>query len=161
MTLTAFTSYDNVRAALGVTTKDLPDGTLGLSYYEDSLAEGLDDVHTSLVNAFEEAASADPQSDAQSRLVRSARLYATIVVAKAALPALRLAAPQQVTDGKAGMTRFNDPFIELERRIDDNCSRAKTKLDAALQEVLKAGSSRAARVWFSVINPDSDPVTGE
>lgn len=161
MALTAFTTYDDVRAALGVTTKDLPDGTLGLAYYEDSLIEGLDDVHTSLVQAFEEANSAEPQTQAQARLARSTRLYATLVVAKAALPALRMAAPQQVTDGKAAMSRFNDPLIELERRIDDNCAKARNKVDAALQLVLTSATTTVSRVWFSVVSPAEDPVTGE
>lgn len=160
MSIAAYTTFNDVRAALGVTPKDLADDTLALSYYEDSLLEGLDNVHPSLIQSFNEANSADPQSSAQARLTRSVRLLATLVVAKAAIPAMRMAAPQQVSDGKATLTRFTDPLVELERGIDKNYAQAKNRVEAALEALLVGNKGTTARVYFSVVSPGVDPVTG-
>lgn len=160
MALTAYTSYADVRAALGVTPKDLSDETLGLPYYEDSLVEGLDSVHSSLITAFDEATAAAPQSPAQSRLIRSFRVLATLIAARAAIPALRMAAPQQVTDGKAALTRFNDPLSDLTRALDDKYNQAKVRAEEALALLTVASTPSVPRVWFSAVTPSADPVTG-
>ena len=161
MALTAYTSYADVRAALGVSQKDLSDETLGLPYYEDSLVEGLDSVHSSLIPAFDESTATDPQTPAQSRLTRSFRVLATLITARAAIPALRMAAPQQVTDGKAAFTRFNDPLAELSRALDEKYNQARVRAEEALAQLTTSNSSTVPRVWFSAVTPGSDPVTGE
>jgi hypothetical protein len=83
-----------------------------------------------------------------------------LVVAKAAIPAMRMAAPQQVSDGKATLTRFTDPLVELERGIDKNYAQAKNRVEAALEALLVGNKGTTARVYFSVVSPGVDPVTG-
>lgn len=158
MPITAYTTYDDVRAVLGVSSKDLADATLALHWYSDALDEALDEVSPNLAQAFADASAATTPSAEQVRLIRSVRTFAATVVAKTATTAVRMFAPQHITDGKAAMSRFTDPIKELVKDIDAKYLDAREKVVAAL-----AGTTPAvtvARQWFSAVSPADDPVTG-
>ncbi len=160
MPITVYTTYNDVRAVLGVSSKDLSDDTLALNWYSDALDDELDGVHANLATFFSDASQAQPPSDKQVRLMRSVRTFAATVVAKAATTGLPMFAPQQVGDGKAMMARFSDPVRDIVKSVEKAYQAAKDKLVldvAALEEVSSTG---VARVWFSVVSPVDDPVTG-
>lgn len=160
MSITAYTTYDDVRAVLGVSAKDLSDETLSLAWYSDVLDEELDKVSSTLAQAFSTASSETTPSVAQQRLMRSVRIFASVAVANSATAALRMFAPQQVTDGKAAMTRFSDPVKELAKEIATKLQSARDAVAAALVAVETTSLTSTPRVWFSVVSPTSDPVTG-
>ncbi len=160
MPITAFTTYADVRAVLGVSEKDLSDSTLALDWYSDNLDEELAEVSATLADSFATASTATSPSPEQVRLVRSVRTFAATVVARTATTALRLAAPQQVTDGKAAMARFTDPLDRLAKDIEAKYQAAKAKVEAAALAVENVGNTSTSRVWFAVVSPSTDPVTG-
>lgn len=160
MSITAYTTFADVRAVLGVSEKDLSDSTLSLAWYSDTLDEELEEVSTNLVATFLAATSAVTPSEDQKRLMRAVRIFAAAAVARTATAAIRLAAPQQVTDGKAAMTRFSDPIKELTKDVEAKYLAARDKVAAALSAIISTGSGGGQRPWFSVVSPSSDPVTG-
>lgn len=160
MPITAFTTYADVRAVLGVSEKDLSDDTLALAWYSDNLDEAMAEISLTLADSFAVASQEATPSSEQVRLVRSVRTFASAAVARTATAALRLAAPQQVTDGKAAMARFTDPLDRLTKDIEAKYLAAKAKVEAAVVALENSGKVTTPRVWFSVVSPAEDPVTG-
>lgn len=157
MALTAYTSYDNVRAALGIPAKELADATLALSLYVNSLELALVAVDTDMITDF---TTASGQSTVASlAFVKSLNNFAAYYVAQMCSSLLLT---KSVTDGKAGFIRQSDRgYLDAMARLDRESSRAsadlRTKYDAY------AGTSTAVVVpptFLGVSTPSTDPVTG-
>ena len=61
MPLTDYTSYDEVRAALGVSAEELEDETLQLDFYSISLTAELEDIADTLVSGVLDVLLSDHQ----------------------------------------------------------------------------------------------------
>ena len=160
MAITSYTTYDDVRAALGVSAQDLQDSTLGLTLYDDALAMELAAISSGVEALFTVTNNSVSPTDAEKQFLRATRTFATYAVARELVPAMRMFAVQQVTDSKASMSRFSDPLATVSKDIEKKYQLAKDALNAALVSVNGAGSSGYQRVDLFVSSPSFDPVTG-
>jgi hypothetical protein len=158
--ITPYTSHDEVRAALGVTSDDLDDTTLDLPIYGNHLLMELEDVSLTLVSAYEAAYAAEPQSDLQVRLVAAVNMFATYSVAKHLSNSIPLFVAKQETDSKAGGTRFDTGYRETIASVAREYSRLRTYLETTLAAVGSSTSTSVRRNFFSVASPTSDPIAG-
>lgn len=164
MTLVEFTAYADIRAALGVAVAELKDDTLGLPLYELNLLEDLDDVDVGVIPAFKGVMAKSPasRSEAEERLYRSVRLFATYSVAKHLTSTLPLFSPKEITDGKASTGRYaGDPYKETIKKVEQLYEKWRTRLPDALSKVTSQSVvARGPRTLAVRSTPSSDPVLG-
>lgn len=160
MALTAFTSFDDIRAALGVSTDEIDDTTLSLPLYEYSLIGELEDVSLSLASDF--AALPPVLTDVQTRFKQSLVLFATYAVAKQLTVSLPLFSPKEIGDGKAHVTRYaQDPYKATIEAVLGEYERTKVRLSSAYLALTSATAApREFRSYFSSVPAATDPVTG-
>jgi hypothetical protein len=164
MLLTEFTSYAEVRAALGVSAAELPDATLATKVYLLDLKFALNEIGSTLVADFL-ALQEDPAPEAGSAeeaFVEATRLFATYCVAYHCVGALPIFSPKTITDGKAAQTRYSDaPYRDTVTKVTATFFRYR-RLLASMYAVLKGTTAPAqAPVSLAVASsPTPDPVTG-
>lgn len=158
--LTEYTTYDDIRAALGVSSDDLGDETLGLNLYENLLQGELEDVALTLPATYASTLAVASPTDVQTRFLQAASVFATFAVAKQLTTSLPMFAARQVTDSKAGVTRFDNPYVETIKAVSREYEKARARLAAALGAVGTTTTTATARVFMSVVSPTSDPVLG-
>lgn len=161
MELTDFTSYAAIRAVLGVTEKDLADETLEIPLYLDSLIVDLEDVSLSFLDAYTEAQEAPNPTPAQERFLRATRTFSTYSVAKQLVSSMGMFGVKTVSDGKATMTRFDNPLNDVLKRIMSDYERWRLRLEKSYEDLGHETSTGVDRPFLSVISPSYDPVTGE
>ena len=103
MSLLNYTTYDDIRAALGVSDEELEDGVLGLQLYEDSLSFELSDIHPDLDALHTTLESTPVLTSAQERFMAACRGFATYAVARSLTSTLPMFGPKSIEDGKARM----------------------------------------------------------
>lgn len=158
--ITDYTTYDDVRAALGVSVDDVDDTTLALNLYAASLEADLEDIDVTLPGTYATTAAIVTPTDAQSRFLQSAKLFATFAVAKQLTSALPLFAPKQVSDGKSTMDRFANPYKDVVATVNQQYDRFKNRLTQTLAAIGTTTSAATPLNFFSVVSPSTDPVTG-
>lgn len=162
MALIDYTSYDEIRATLGVPEDELEDATLSLPLYENYLRMELDDLgNGDAVEKFATIALVPEPSrtKAQQRLFELIQLYATYAVATQLASSLPLFSPKDISDGKAATGRFADgPYREVIKQNKDIYDRLRPKLEAALAAVDSGAATTVDRTFFVVSSPSTDPV---
>lgn len=163
MALSEFTTFGDVRAALGVTSDELEDATLSLRLYDFSLRADLDSINSELINTFRSIAAETNPTDDEIKLQEMVQLFSTYSVAKHLTTSLPMFSFKEVTDGKASDTRSSESYlatIELVGRLYDQY---RTELVRRLSTVLTGSpsvSAPALRSYVLVGLPSRDPVTG-
>ena len=164
MALTDYTTFNDIRAVLGVTTDDLEDSTLSLDVYVFDLEAELDDLEPSPHAAYKELREQDPDtmSDNERRFFQAVRLFSTYSVGKQLLTSLPMFAPKEHSDGKSSMTRFAlDPYKETIKRVEGGYDKMRERLINAFAGLTaSAATSATPRVFFLGSGLASDPVTG-
>jgi hypothetical protein len=160
MSILDYTSYDEVRAALGVSVSELSDDTLSLLMYEDALLADLDDIDDQLATTFATVQVEPTPTDAQTRFLRVTRLFATYSLAKALSATLPMFGPKSVEDGKARMERFADPYKATIASILAEYEKWRGRVQQAYIALGQSGTTATARPYFAVVSPASDPITG-
>ena len=158
--ITNYTSYDSVRAALGVSSDDLEDATLALDIYADALELEFDEVATNFWTQYVQAHDAATPTADQVKLLTVTRLFATYAIAKHLTGSLPLFAAKQVTDSKAGVQRFDNPFREVVKSIHDQYGTLRTRLANAVGTLISSSRTSVTPVYFAVASPSDDPITG-
>lgn len=159
MILTDYTTYNEVRAALGVSADDLEDVTLALALYANLLQADLEDVNIDLPATYATVKALTTPSAAQTRFLQAANVFATYAVAKRLTSSLPLFAAKQVTDSKAGVTRFDNPYKDVIAEVGKSYEQARNRLSQALGAIGSSGTTSTARVFLSVVSPGYDPIT--
>ena len=162
MALLSYTTYDDIRAALGVSSDEIQDATLSLSLYELNLTSEFEDIGLSLETDYATVAALSSKTAIQDRFLQATRLFSTYAVAYQATTSLPLFSPKDVTDGKAAFSRYADsPYKEVIKRVEQNYGKYKSRLEAAYA-ANNSGSAPSIATWpyFNVSVSDSDPVTG-
>lgn len=164
MPLLDYTTYDDIRAVLGVSTDELEDATLALGVYSTNLTVEFEDVDPEIVSEYGVVAaivSPAVRTAAQTKFYESTRLFATYAVAKQLGSGLPLFSPKDITDGKASQSRFADsPYRETLKKIDAYYGKMRTRLEEAYAGLSASTATTVVRNLFSVSRPSSDPVTG-
>lgn len=162
MLVTDYTTFDEVRAALGVSEDELEDAQLTLPMYEAILQVELEDIHISLPATYQTVQALTTRTDEQNRFVRSARLFATYAMARQLTTVLPMFSPEQVTDGKAAVrrTQQDNPYKTTIEAVAREYSRFKKYLEQSFAVINSASADTAQKVFLSVVAPASDPITG-
>lgn len=158
--LTDYTTYNDIRAVLGVSEDDLTDTTLALQIYEDYLTQELEDVDIDLPDTYTTTAALPAPTAAETRFVKACSLFATFSVARTLTASLPLFAAKQITDGKAQVSRFDNPYKDAIKSINEQYEVLKTRLIAALGAIGTITTAATVQRYFAVISPSVDPVTG-
>ena len=159
--LTTYTTYDDIRAALGVSDEDLEDSTLALTLYSDYLTQELEDVSLTLPETYATIKAKPSPTAQETRFLKACGLFATYSVAKMLTAALPLFASKQTTDGKAAVQRFENPYRDTIKNVLEQYSTMRNRLVAALAVIGASSATSTTRVYMSVASPSYDPVTGE
>lgn len=158
--LTDYTTYADIRAALGVSEEEIEDVTLGLALYDTLLSEDLLAVDPLLVSTFT-ALPSTGRTPEQARLAALTSLYATYAVAHRLTDSVELFGFLKVADGRASTERAKEAFDNLRTNIAAMLSRLRSTLLAALQLVVPSTVVTATTTsWVSSTGIALDPVTG-
>lgn len=171
MALVDFTTFDDVRAALGVSSDEIEDATLALAVYEFNLKDEMSEAgeeavaNSDLTSDYSTVAAKSPsdRTTAEQRLYETLRLFATYVVARHLTSALPMFAPKQQTDGKASLVRFtNDPYAQTVKAVTSLYDHYRARLIIAYARFKSLGTPvLTVRSYLSVVSPAVDPVTGQ
>lgn len=162
MNLLDFTSYDDIRAALGVSDEELVDATLALDLYSTNLEMELEDINLNLVTEYDavSAISVLARTTAQTRFYNLASLFATYAVARQLGGALPMFSPKDITDGKAATARFANPYKDTLKAIETQYGYAKGKLQDAYSALSAVTRASVTPVFMGISSPAYDPVVG-
>lgn len=166
MSLTAYCSLEEVRAALGVTDIELSDAVLSLPVYEIGLVRELNKVSASLLAAFS-TVSAIPdnvRTPEQDSLHDAVHLFSVYACARQVGFSLGVFAPKEVGDGKATMTRFSsDPYKDTLDRVDQAAQAARRDLIQVYADYSSASVTTSVTTPVGVFRASGrsyDPITG-
>ena len=160
MSLLNYTTYDDIRAALGVTDEELEDGVLGLQIYEDSLRFELDDVHPDLAALHTTLESTSVLTSAQERFMAACRGFATYAVARSLTSTLPMFGPKSIEDGKARMERFADPYKATIEAVNKSYATWKARLEAAYGTLMSTSKPTVFMSYAVSATPTYNPITG-
>jgi hypothetical protein len=140
--ITTYTTYAEIRSALGVGPEELADETIALPLYEHALDEELYSIDLNLPTTFQAIADLDQSSwtVAQARFYGAVCMFAVYAVA-VKLSGLPLFAPKDITDGKASVSRDAGAPHKL---VMDRCQKEYDRLRALVFSTLAGLSSGSA-----------------
>lgn len=133
--LTQFTSYDEIRAVLGVAPEELEDFTLALPIHLRQLQFELSDFSDTLESTYLSIAASSSRTSAQQKLYDVIQVFAPYSVAKSLLTSVPLFAPRRITDGRADVERVVDPFMDVREGVDAAYAALRERLRAAMSAV--------------------------
>lgn len=162
MSITVFTSYADIRAALGVGIAEIPDAVISLPLYENNLGVELDKLSLTLEADFVTTTALAVKTTNQTRFLRSVQLFATYAVARQLTGALPLFSPKEIHDGKASMVRYaSSPYEMTVNAVKEGFEAYKAVVVAAYALVNTATSADTTlRPYLSVVTASYDPVIG-
>jgi hypothetical protein len=162
MLITDYTTYDEIRATLGVSDEELEDETLALNLYNDALLVELEGVSLTLPDTYELKRVLATPTAAETRFLAASRLFATYAVAKQLTGSLPLFSPKDISDGKASTARYTaDPYKAVIAAINQQYDRFKKRLQEAFATMnATTASVSVAKSYFGIVSPTSDTVIG-
>ncbi len=161
MELRDYTSFADVRAALGVSEKELSDETLSLSLYEDNLKMELDNIGDTFTDEYDALLVADSPNKAEEKLLRAGRLFCTYVVANHLLSSMTMFSPKDISDGKASFSRQGDnPYSKTIEMVKSRYSQYTAGLGEVYADFKTTTTVTTAPVYMLVSSPTTNPITG-
>lgn len=162
MSVNTYTTYSEIRAALGVAELELPDETLALPLYETQLQLELEDIsplvlttYDTIVGIAEGSRTADQKS-----FFAICRLFSTYCVANQLVKTLKMFGLKRTTDGKAEGERF-DPNEDVVDGIAQGYQAMRTRLRGALAKLNPSYTPPTATglVLAAAVGLATNPVT--
>lgn len=163
MTLSTYTTPQEIRAVLGVSSTELTDATLALPMYGTLATLGLEDIHVNLPDDFSTVSALPSKTAQQQRFVDLVKLYVPYKVSKELLVSLPMFSVKQLSDGRAEFQRQADIFDDLKDGVDAALSSLRYRLAATYQALYPANSTTTATRLFTqtlATGVAVDPVTG-
>ncbi len=158
MALTDFTEYDEVRAILGVSAREIEDKVLALKIYERELQFLLAEIAPTLETTYLALANASTRTTPEQKFVDIVQVFSAYAVSKSLLTSLPLFAPRRIQDGRAEQERVQDPFPTLRDDISMAYSAMLERLNGALGSVGLVPANTTSRAYFSTSSLTVDPV---
>ena len=155
-----YTTYNDVRAALGVSDEDIPDAVLALNLYADTLTQEFEEIDLTLESTYTVTKALPVKTAAETRFLTACNVFATYSVAKQLTATMPLFAAKQVTDGKAQISRFDNPYKDVIAQVTAQYEKARTRLVAAFGAIGAVTTETVAKSYFGIVSPSVDPVTG-
>ena len=157
--LTDFTTYDTVRAVLGVSDEDLEDTTLALPLYYQHLSLDLDSIASTAKGIYETILLNPTPTPLEEKYKDVMQLFSAYATAKNLLGSLALFAPKSISDGRASLDRFPDPMDDLKEGVETMYAKLRAKLLGLLDEMGTPIGASISRPYFGVSALGYDPVT--
>lgn len=134
--ITDYTTYDEIRATLGVSDEELENTTLALEIWSTNLDFAFDEFSEKLIPAYELIAAKpeNTRTTDEKRVYAGTRLFATYTVADDLLKSLPMFSFKRVTDGKAEAERF-DAWKDTKEGVQAGLAAIKLRLNNALGKV--------------------------
>ena len=164
MDLTKYTTPTEVRAILGVNSKELPDNLLLFPTYLTTITLGLEDINSGIPTLFATVAALPSanRSAQQARFFDLVTLYAPYIVAKQLLTSLSMFSVLKITDGRAEFSRQKDAYLPVAEGVDAMISGITTRI-AITYAALTPGADVITAPSFVTMMLNSalatDPVT--
>lgn len=160
--VTTYTTYDDVRAVLGVSDDELEDATLALEVYASGLTLDMMDIGTTLPSTYSATLAIDEGSRSadEQKFLLLASQFATYQVARTVGSVLPMFA-QSITDGKAAMSRFSGaPYKDVMARVEGEYARIRNELEGIFATLTGGSVTVAASPTYLVAAaPSIDRVT--
>lgn len=166
--LTQYTSYDEIRAAIGVAQEEIEDDVLSLPNYELILGFDLDELgdFTPTVQALflaliDNTVTPSPTVN-EARFVSIMQVYAPYVIARHLLRTLTMFAPKLIKDSKTEMDRMTDPYADTKVAVESFYQLMRTRLLAAYGVLYPSTTFAVIKtpVPLIAVGLAADPVTG-
>ena len=156
--LSQLVTAEELRALLGVSSKELKDATIDLPIYWKQVKVELNAISSSLLTTYDGLPDSG-LSDAQQRLKDAVETFAGLSAAVMLAASLPQFSPRTISDGKATMQRQLDAPDKTLENLQRLYSVAHDEVDAAYRDV--AGATPTTFTFpFGVSTPTTDPVTG-
>jgi hypothetical protein len=164
--ITDYTTYADIRMALGLTSRELTDAQLAvesleLEFLDDlvRLGAAVDSTSNVVSNYATVYASSPAAGTAGRKFVSAVRVFAKSAVAFYLLEALPGLVPTYFTDSKAGVKK---DLTSTFKDVPTNYYRRRSRLQTLYAEYLGVTAPAAVRMpLLTVSSPSSDPVTNE
>jgi hypothetical protein len=160
--LTDYTTYDEIRAVLGVSQIELPDATLALPLYDRLLTEELLSISSGLKSQYTTIAAILPESSRtalQQTYYEIVQLFSAYSTARYLLSSLQYFAANKITDGRAEEQRVADPYAATRDNVERVFGALRVRILAAYGGLGNSVTVRATRVYTTGVGLASDPVT--
>lgn len=166
MSLTTYTTYEEVRAVLGVSATELPNAVLSQPLYDFHMRLAFEDVAEGVPAMYEmiKTLQVSVTTDAQKRFLTIAGLYAPYALAKHLLTSLPMFAVQSLTDGRASFDRpsniaiYDDVKADVTAALADLLARFRA-VYFLLSGVVPAAVTRVRPTLVIASRLATDPVT--
>jgi hypothetical protein len=132
-TLDYYTTPDEVRAALGVSSTEISNAVLALPMYPVLLTGDLEEVYTGISAGYDvvHAIAENTRTAAQAKFHDTVRVWAAFDMGARLMRALPMFGVQELTDGKAEFKRFDLNWQQLADDIDATLVALKFRLIAS------------------------------
>lgn len=168
MALTDYTTYDTVRAVLGVSPKELKDETLALDLWEQQFLLEMSDVDggggaAATLYAAIKLIDEGSRSAQQTQFFNVYNMLAGYSVARQLLSPQVMFSPIRITDGRAEIERFKDSnFDRVREGVQSTYSSLLKRLTTLLVAMVPGATVPVptTRRVISSVGLGTDPVTG-
>lgn len=163
MAVTDYTTYNDIRAVLGISDEELEDETLALDVTSNRLDMLLGRVATGLPAAWSDAKAAvdaGTPTTLQKRLVGCVQVWASYAVAGLMLTSMRMFAPKKLTDGKGEFDRFTDPWASMKEDIAGIQADTEATIRDILDELGELQAPVTVRVFVGTAGLVENPIVG-
>ena len=160
--LTDYTTYDEIRAILGVAQLELEDATLALGLYERLLEEDLTSVDDGLIAQYAAIAAIaeGSRTTAQQKYYDVIQLFSAYSTARHLLSSLQYFAANQITDGRASEQRVADPYSATRENVERSYGKLRARALVTYGALGNSITAAVTRVYAEVATLGVDPVTG-
>lgn len=162
MALLTYTTYDEIRAVLGVSKTELADATLALPIYDPLASIFLDEVNPNLETRFSEVSALPSKTLAQQRFLDLVKLFVNYKIARELLTSLPMFSVKALSDGRAEFQRQDGVFDDLKDGIDSAVTSMKYRLTASFAQLYPSEQIPVTYVRPSITSSVGlaiDPVT--
>jgi len=152
-----YTSYDEIRTTVGLSSVELPDSVLGLEIYANALELELDSVTMSSGLPLKTTFMTLTQSPGDQHIYNLTRMFATYAVAIEVATSLSMRAPKIISDSKVAITRFSpeNTWQDVIEALSIKFKSMKARLEAV------GVATPTTQGYLFRVAPTFDPVTGE
>jgi hypothetical protein len=159
--LADYTTFDEIRAALGVSDEEITDETLGLEIHEIRFEEDLRSLSTLALSTWLALPGIDSRSTAEVRFGKLLKLYATYSVAYALTDSAELFGFLKVADGRASTERTAQAFANLRGSLAGRVRSFGDLMLEALSVIVPDVPAPTGEfpLWVSAVGGATDPVT--
>ncbi len=163
MAVTDLTTTASIRAALGVSEKEIRDAVLLNPIYSVPLIEAIYALHEDLFTNFVTVAGLETRTQIQQRFFDLVQLYSAYFIAKLCLASVSMFAPQKIKDAAGSeLMRMDDPYAQLRKDLPAMLSIFKVQLLTVYNQInpISPLPSAVERIRVVAAPLGVDPVTG-